>query len=134
MMRLDQLDHDDHDDEQAWVAPQPPPPPAARRYLTVPPRDQHRYAYMESFKLLLSDTAEAGMAAPLPAGCPHAREAVIGHYLAFMREHLFKQLRKVYGDSVMAVTPIHYCMTIPAGWSDSAKHLTRRWAPGAIGA
>jgi hypothetical protein len=62
----------------------------------------------------------------LPPGCPHECEAVLGHYLAFLRGQLLGELRELYGDSLVASTPIHYCMTIPAGWSDLAKLLTRR--------
>jgi hypothetical protein len=96
------------------------------RFVSMMPRDQSNYLYLESFKLLLSETAESSIATPLPPGCPHAPEAVIGHFLGFLRFHLQQQLRRSFGADVIDRSEIKYCMTIPAGWSDSAKNRTRQ--------
>lgn len=86
----------------------------------------HNYLYLEGFKLLLSETAEGSLATALPADCPHKREVIIGHFLGFLRAHLHEQLVATFGAALLKRADVRYCMTIPAGWSDSAKHLTRK--------
>jgi hypothetical protein len=49
-------------------------PRAGRRYRSVAPKDINRYAFMEGFKLLLSESAEVGR---MPAGVRRDREACI---------------------------------------------------------
>ena len=69
---------------------------------------------------------QADFVDPLPEGCPHSRQAVIGHYLAFIKEYLQEQLRRTYGQKFMSSHTIKYCFTIPAGWSEEAKFLMRQ--------
>jgi hypothetical protein len=63
---------------------------------------------------------------PLPEGCPHSNVAVIGHFLAFLKDYLMEQLRRTYGGKFLTTHTIKYCFTIPAGWSEEAKFNMRQ--------
>lgn len=70
--------------------------------------------------------SQADFVEPLPAGCPHSRQAVIGHYLSFLKDYLHEQLRRTYGQKFQTQYSLKYCFTIPAGWSEEAKFLMRQ--------
>ena len=70
--------------------------------------------------------AQADFVDPLPEGCPHSNVAVIGHFLAFLKDYLMEQLRRTYGGKFLTTHTIKYCFTIPAGWSEEAKFNIRQ--------
>jgi hypothetical protein len=93
------------------------------------PSEQEKYLYLEGFKLLLSESAGGTVSSAvttLPKGCPHKPDDIIGHYLAFLGRHLQAQLRQSFNQELLDKAEVKYCMTIPAGWSDSAKSMTRK--------
>ena len=95
----------------------------------MPHTGQLYYAYMDNLAPLQSGAAgplDTSSSAPLLPGCPHAREAVVGHYLAFMHKHLLEHLYKTYSDTTVSRTSICYCIAIPQSWGRSGKQLARR--------
>jgi hypothetical protein len=69
---------------------------------------------------------QASWVDPLPEGCPHSRQKVIGDFLRFLKEYLQEQLKVTYGHTTLNNRPVKYCFTIPAGWSEEAKHCMRQ--------
>jgi hypothetical protein len=69
----------------------------------------------------------------LPEGCPHSNVAVVGHFLAFLKDYLTEQLRRTYGGKLLTTHTIKYCFTIPAGWSADAKSALRQYVAAAAG-
>ncbi len=127
------------------LPPTPCPNPGCHphRYLSLRPSTQDQFAYVEGCKLLLAHAAEAPAdaaagAAPeaasstsqaacsLPPGCPHSPEAVLGHFLGFLHQHLQQQLAASFTTEVVQQAELKYCIAIPAGLSDEAKSLVRQ--------
>jgi hypothetical protein len=69
---------------------------------------------------------QAGFIKSLSLGCPHSRQAVIGHLLSFLKDYLHEQLRRPYGQQFQSRYALQYCFIIPVGWSEEAKSLLRQ--------
>jgi hypothetical protein len=48
----------------------------------------------------------------------------VSDYLAAIHAHTIETLTRRYGESFMKGTPIEWVLTVPAVWSDAAKHAT----------
>ena len=82
---------------------------------------------MESFKLLLSSDAQVqGHCPPLPEALVHSKKQVVAHFLQYLRDHADEELKSKCAKSFFDNSIIHYCLTIPAGWSEEAKHCMRQ--------
>lgn len=48
----------------------------------------------------------------------------VSDYLTQLYKHTMETLTRRYGESFMAMTKVQFVLTVPAVWSDSAKHAT----------
>lgn len=48
----------------------------------------------------------------------------VSDYLTQLYKHTMETLTRRYGESFMAITKVQFVLTVPAVWSDSAKHAT----------
>jgi hypothetical protein len=60
----------------------------------------------------------------VPPGFRYRPEEVIGHYLRFVHGHLKQDLVHRFGRAA-STCATKYCLTVPAGWSEKAKHSMR---------
>ncbi|KAJ3286704.1 hypothetical protein HK104_008908 [Borealophlyctis nickersoniae] len=72
------------------------------------------------FKLHLDETCESRP--PLPPGLDDI--TVISHYLGALHTFMMPELRQIYGQNLQP-DELQYCLTIPAMWTDLAKHKMR---------
>ncbi|EFJ45276.1 hypothetical protein VOLCADRAFT_94501 [Volvox carteri f. nagariensis] len=92
-------------------------------------RSAQSYNYLENFKLLLEDGADADVdtVCPLPAGV--TRVQAVADYLGEMRKYIRDQLRRSAGiTSSLTSSEVAWCLTVPAIWSDAAKARMREAA------
>ncbi|KAJ3046355.1 hypothetical protein HK097_000943 [Rhizophlyctis rosea] len=75
------------------------------------------------FKLHLDESCESRP--PLPPGMDEV--TVIGDYLHALHSFMMPELRQIYGQNLMP-EELKYCLTIPAMWTDLAKHKMRQAA------
>ncbi|PNH11786.1 Heat shock protein 12B [Tetrabaena socialis] len=99
---------------------------AWKRWSELPASERQRqsYSYLENFKLLLEDGAEADVdtVCPLPAGV--TRVQAVADYLAEMRAYIREHLRRTTGVA-MSSDEVLWCLTLPAIWSNAAKARMR---------
>ncbi|EFJ45277.1 hypothetical protein VOLCADRAFT_94503 [Volvox carteri f. nagariensis] len=90
-------------------------------------RSAQSYSYMENFKLLLEDGADADVdtVCPLPAGV--TRVQAVADYLGEMRKYIREHLRRSAGV-ILHSDELVWCLTVPAIWSDAAKARMREAA------
>ncbi|KAG2484378.1 hypothetical protein HYH03_016794 [Edaphochlamys debaryana] len=100
---------------------------AWRRWAEMSPSERRGHSYVEHFKLLLEDGAEAGVGAgcALPPGVTRVQAAA--DYLGEMRKYIREHLRRTAGVTLSSDDTV-WCLTLPAIWSDAAKARMREAA------
>ncbi|KAG2484372.1 hypothetical protein HYH03_016788 [Edaphochlamys debaryana] len=100
---------------------------AWRRWAEMSPSERRGHSYVEHFKLLLEDGAEAGVGAgcALPPGVTRVQAAA--DYLGEMRKYIRDHLRRTAGVTLSSDETV-WCLTLPAIWSDAAKARMREAA------
>ncbi|KAL0631947.1 hypothetical protein Q9L58_009174 [Maublancomyces gigas] len=94
-------------------------------------------ARLKWFKLLLDPTKYASNTsstiARTKALIPSSKRPVnvVADYLSCLKKHTTKALERAYGKAFVDVTPVDYCLTVPAIWNDAAKALTLQAAESA---
>jgi hypothetical protein len=63
----------------------------------------------------------------LPLDCPFTTDQLVTQMLNCLRDHAIEYLQRAAGLQ-LASTDVHYCLSVPAGWSDAAKDVMRRCA------
>ncbi|KAF6255352.1 hypothetical protein COO60DRAFT_227757 [Scenedesmus sp. NREL 46B-D3] len=101
---------------------------ATDKYIGMADPDRFRLIKGKQFKLALSDD-RAGLPQEfqLPRDCPFTPDQLITQMLSCLRDHAISYLQRAAGLQ-LATTDVHYCLSVPAGWSDAAKDVIRRCA------
>ncbi|KAJ1500250.1 hypothetical protein HMI55_003978 [Coelomomyces lativittatus] len=94
---------------------------AQHKYLGMPPNTRSLHSLVTRFKLFLDESYDLEPPEGLSA------IVLIGDYLKFMKEKISELLTSKFGSS-FNLDEVQWCLTVPAMWSDGAKHFTRKAA------